>query len=251
MENKNLEQNSKNNNLRDYDKEPIILTNYDEVIATTMFLFSFIFGFILFLLFARFFENSSGVYDSVGSEIFFIIILFLSVVLAHRHYNVSKKREIYITNDFISFYDDAKLKRKISINEIDKFLFKPFFRKKSSGEFGLGDKIFFCVVLACVIYAYKFLFIFFIFCIFIGNIIFKFTLLFIINGSLRHFRIFPIVIIAEPQYPNHFLYAGTLVAGSYYFLYIYNNQIYYDIKNWFLTRKNINIDNIKKSYLPL
>lgn len=49
MENKNLEQNSKNNNLRDYDKEPIVIKDYHQIFNSVLSWFSAFIAFTILL----------------------------------------------------------------------------------------------------------------------------------------------------------------------------------------------------------
>jgi len=79
--------------------------------------------------------------------------------------------------------------------------------------------------------------------------LFKLCFYIFLNRNLKYFRLFPIIIIDEPLYPNCFLSSEAyILAGKYYYVYIFNEDQYKEIKTYFLDRKNIDIDEVKKYY---
>ena len=58
---------------------------------------------------------------------------------------------------------------------------------------------------------------------------------------------FPFIQIADKSFtaPGH----GILFSARYFLIYLYNDEIYKEVKKYFL-QKNINIDNLPIRYLP-
>ena len=62
---------------------------------------------------------------------------------------------------------------------------------------------------------------------------------------MKNFKIFSFIQVNKP-YSTMPMY-GTLLSARYYLVYLYNDEIYKEVKKYFL-QKNINIDNLPKSY---
>ncbi|MDA3050477.1 hypothetical protein OFO03_00960 [Campylobacter sp. JMF_02 ED1] len=101
MENKNLEQNSKNNNLRDYDKEPLIIKDYNQEVTNFWSLFVFI-----FVLIAIVFSKNK-----------MVILPFM--IWALKSQNQYKNAEFKFTNSTI-LHKSPKFIKEIGIARIEK-----------------------------------------------------------------------------------------------------------------------------------
>lgn len=77
------------------------------------------------------------------------------------------------------------------------------------------------------------------------NLALKFIFYIFLNKSFNGFRAFPFIQIAE-SCPTTSMY-GALLSARYYLIYLYNYEIYKEVKQYFL-QKNIDIDNLPKSY---
>ena len=82
---------------------------------------------------------------------------------------------------------------------------------------------------------------------YISNIIVKFVIYILINGNLNGFKIFPFIQIAEPHSDGYRYGAAAILHERYYMIYLFNNEIYEEVKKYFL-QQGINIDNLPKKY---
>lgn len=67
-----------------------------------------------------------------------------------------------------------------------------------------------------------------------------------LNKTLSGFRIFPILIIAEPINPKSEIGIWYVAKQKYYFIYFYNEQIYDEVRDYFLQNLGIDIDKTRK-----
>ncbi|MBO7476240.1 MAG: hypothetical protein J6T36_04870, partial [Campylobacter sp.] len=119
---------------------------------------------------------------------------------------------------------------------------KPFWcSDRENVKFGIT--IYFMITLV----AFKFVGLFFIFLCFFINIFLKVCFYLIIKKSLKDFTIFPAIIIDEAQ-RNGYSYKVGKLRGKFYMVCIFDKKDYLEIKQWFLDKKNINLDNIDKLY---
>lgn len=79
-----------------------------------------------------------------------------------------------------------------------------------------------------------------------ANIIFKALLYLHLNKTLFGFRVFPILIIAEPINPKLGTPSEFSNKQKYYFIYFYNKQIYDEVREYFLQNLGIDIDKTRK-----
>ena len=80
----------------------------------------------------------------------------------------------------------------------------------------------------------------------LANIIFKALLYLCLNKTLCGFRIFPILIVTKPIIDPK---SGTgiwLSNQKYYFIYFYNEQIYDEVRGYFLQNLGFDIDKTRK-----
>ena len=256
---------NKNKNLRDYDENPLIIKNYEILYQQLIFIcpliFSLVIAFNVFMIF------DSGALE-IKSIIFGIFLLSVFIILFFNN-DKSKNNLIYFKNDFIEFIDNRISKKTSDDNSLNKFICK------SVSEFGLENekinfdtKIVFYFLGAIFILNIivgsdsktamvgNILFILSFFLSFIlGNYLTKIILAFLLSKSGdRYISIYQAIIIDKPFFKDLNVLPKMFKIhqpARYYMIINFSKVEYMQIKEWFLTRKNINIDNIKKSYLPL
>ena len=239
---------NKNKNLRDYDESPIIVKNYEQFFTSTFLLTTCIVPFIPLMIYEMITEK----FVEPANVVIFIILIGVCIF----GYNFLYTKHILRDDNFIKFksqtiefYEYNELQRIVKIEEMDKFLSKPFWVSPVSKGFTIS-KIF------------KLLYLVFLIIGFIKPIIlliFSFTYLaecikkavfFRLNNNFSNFTPFPALCVADELRVEPYV-SHTIQFGRYYLVYVFSENDYKKLKSWFLTRKNINIDNIKKSYLPL
>lgn len=96
---------------------------------------------------------------------------------------------------------------------------------------------------------YRVVFVALFICFYIGILIVKILVFYKINGNLKGFTPFLNIVIDEPK-SSDIISAlnATIFNSEFYTIYIFNKNDYLEIKKYFLTRKNINIDKIRKEY---
>lgn len=238
-------------NKRDYDKEPIIIKDYSYFFGVSLEYFSIFVGATI-VIDILFFIMKEEI------EIWFLfapLIVPLALVLYDYYaYVVRDNYTLYFTNNSINYMLDGKLKRKIDINEIPNYLLKPFWKNKLDIEsilFILALVVF--IIFLWIVYATKplpresyYIIISWFLSKMFANIIFKALLYLCLNKTLCGFRIFPILIVAKPIIDPK---SGTgiwLSNQKYYFIYFYNEQIYDEVREYFLQNLGFDIDKTKK-----
>ena len=235
-----LPQNSK---ARDYDKEPIIIKNYEK-----FFVYSF-----LALLLPISTLHAFLIIDFINHEDIDIVqyfailfIILLSTVIISIFTIIHPRQEIKFTNKYIQFISDGLVEKRCEIDENDLSLNFSIGILASSYEIGKSEKIFlyFIAIFMCVTWwniffiAVSFTYLF--------EFLLNFILYLFINRNLKGFRALPFIRIARPSYGRWF--RNKPVYPRYYLVYLYNQKIYDEIKEYFLL-KNVNINNVKKDYL--
>ena len=245
--NPNLTNLSSNKFERDYDKEPLIIKSYERFISTNLELCSYLSSFMIAVyVYCRFDENIS---NDIGLDeiLMFVLFLFSYFLLSYYYCVIRHRYEIHFMNSSVNFYKDGELMRVSSNEDLEEIIEKPFWR--GSSKLASSDKIFWLAMFILWTISYGWYFILFLSMSRLLNIFFKLSFYIFLNGKLKYFRVFPIIIIDKPLYPNYFISSGAYIfAGKYYYVYIFNEDIYSEIRSYFLDRKNIDIDDIKKSY---
>ena len=254
-----------NPNFRDYDENPLIIKNYEILYQQLIFICPLIFSLVVAFNVLMIFD--SGAFE-IQSIIFGIFLLSVLIVLFFNN-DKSKNNLIYFKNDFIEFIDNGISKKTSDDSNLNKFICK------SVSEFGLeNEKINFDTKI--VFYFLGAIFILNIIvgsdskATMVGNILFilSFFISFVLGNYLtkiilafllskvgdRYISMYQAIIIDKPFFKDLNVLPKMFKIhqpARYYIIITFSKSEYMQIKNWFLTRKNINIDNIKKSYLPL
>ena len=126
MENTNFKNDifNKNKNLRDYDKEPIIIKNYEQAFQILSIIIPMIFAtYLTGLIVAIFDKNTTADDIYVLSAVFFTIAIFCILI----EYAGFKKSKSFIkfTNDCIGFYKNNQLDKNVDLYNLFKNIAKP------------------------------------------------------------------------------------------------------------------------------
>lgn len=226
----------KNSNVRNYDKDPIVIKNYEKFfVYAHLLVFLPVSGMPLF--FIRDIIDL-GYIDKVDYLTTSIAILLIAVI-TYNFTAIRNKREIRFTDQYIEFLDKGVVKRQCKV-EKDKLC-------KNFSTQNFRTSFFIVLVIFCV-GSLGFFFVFLL-CMYVANIFIKFVVYFCINKGIKGFKIFPFIKVDEPWHGGY-LYYSVVVSAHYYLIYLYSSEIYNEVKEYFL-QKNINIDYIKKDYTVL
>ena len=235
-----LQQNSK---ARDYDKEPIAIKNYEK-----FFVYSFLVLLLPISTLHAFLIIDFINHDDIDIVQYFAIlfIILLSMVIISVFTIIRPRQEIKFTNNYIEFISDGLVEKRCEIDENALSLNFSIGILASSYEIGKSEKIFlyFIAIFMCLTW-WNIFFIAVSFTYLFGFLL-NFILYLFINRNLKGFRILPFIRIARPSYGRWF--RNKPVYPRYYLVYLYNQKIYDEIKEYFLL-KNVNINNVKKDYL--
>ena len=226
----------KNSKARDYDKEPIIIKNYEKFfVYARLFIILPVSGLPLLLI--R--DIIDFGYISTYEYLLSCMALLLIAVITYIFTAIRNKREIRFTDQYIEFLDKGVVKRQCKVEE-------EVLRRNFSTE-NFCTSSFIVLVVLCV--GSLGLFLVALIFIYIINMLLKLIVYFYINRSLKGFKIFPFIKVDEPWHGGY-LYYSVVVSAHYYLIYLYSSQIYDEVREYFL-QKNINIDYIKKDYTVL
>ncbi|GKH60459.1 hypothetical protein [Campylobacter ureolyticus] len=244
LNNSQIPNNKTNSNKRDYDKEPLILKNYEDYFVTIFNLFfaSLFFSIALFFCITDF--NKQNLFFCIfiiSCEIFWLFFSYFFIF--------NKNSTIHLKNKTICFYKNDVLKFEYETKNIDKFICKSISIYEKDLNIDIGDKIFYTLIFLSAFYLAGYYLVLLIFFIYLSDLFFKLCIYLLTNK--KRFFYFPFLIINEPQYPNanKNLSGRYLLSMRHYFAYIDSVETYTQLKKYFLENLNINIDNIKKNYL--
>jgi len=238
-----LENQKQNNpNFRNYDENPLIIQSYEEFFVLTLLVSSFLFACIL-----------AGILNElrwreVPQELLWLSLIPMSyiIIVAIFQKFKFKNHKIKFTNSYIEFYDYGKLKRQCKILEDE--LARPFFTEctMKKSKFDILFNLFILLVIILTFLSAGILeTMYFLISFYLANLILKFLFYIFASKSLKNFKIFPFIQVDKPHHTVPMY--GALLSARYYLIYLYNDEIYKEVKKYFL-QKNINIDNLPKSY---
>lgn len=219
---------------RDYDKDPLVITDYSNFIDFTLCGASFFCAMSLFLFAINYFDNRSNSFFTCFSP---VLIALTFTLLTYVFSMVVYRREIKFTNRYIEFIRKGKVERRYYVTK-DHNMIRPFFVGDNKGS-DLGDKAFIFVCLAGMTFIFNGSILLLGLAYYLSNLAIKFLLYLILNGSFWGFTAFP------------FIKLGTKYLGfrarRYFLIYFYGEKIYDEVGEYFL-QKDIYIDEIEKSY---
>ena len=232
-----------NSKARDYDKEPIVIKNYEK-----FFVYSFLVLLLPISTLHAFLIINFINHDNIDIVQYFaiLLIILLSTVIISIFTIIRPRQEIKFTNKYIQFISDGLIEKRCEIDENDLSLNFSIGILASLYEIGKSEKIFlyFIAIFMCV--TWWNIFFIAVFFTYLFGFLLNFILYLFINRNLKGFRALPFIRIARPSYGRWF--RNKPVYPRYYLVYIYNQNIYDEIKEYFL-RKSVNINNVKKDYL--
>lgn len=246
--NKNLDENSNlNTNKRDYDKDPLVLKSYSRLFSSIANGSTFYLSLYLFSILATFIrdKNFEEPFAYIYTSILMALILILGNFLKYHLTCIKEKTFIVFKNSKIEYLTNGKLKFFVGL---EKVLIQG---KSLTGSFTSFQPIwliFFCSIFFICIYMLPSFIIFPLFLL-LGHIIYKVVWWLVINKSLKNFRLFNCinVLICE-FYDNKAGMNFFMFEDKYGLIHTFNEKDYSDLREYFLTTKNINIDYIQKSY---
>lgn len=237
-----LENQKQNNpNFRDYDENPLIIQSYEEFFVLTLLVSSFLFACILAGML------NELCWREVPRELLWLSLIpmgYIIIVAIFQKFKF-KNHKIKFTNRCIEFYDYGKLKRQCKILEDE--LARPFFTQCTMKK-SIPDIFFDLFMILLIILSFLssgILEMYFLISFYLANLILKFLFYIFTSKSLKNFKIFPFIQVNKPHHTVPMY--GALLSARYYLVYLYNDEIYKEVKKYFL-QKNINIDNLPKSY---
>jgi len=228
---------------RDYDKDPIAIKNYEK-----FFVYSF-----LVLLLPISTLHAFLIIDFINHEDIDIVqyfailfIILLSTVIISIFTAIRPRQEIKFTNKYIQFISDGLVEKRCEIDENALSLNFSIGILASSYEIGKSGKIFlyFIAIFMCV--TWWNIFFIAVFFTYLFGFLLNFILYLFVNRNLKGFKALPFIRIARPSYSRWF--RNKPIYPRYYLVYLYNQKIYDEIREYFL-RKSVNINNVKKDYL--
>ena len=235
-----LQQNSK---ARDYDKEPIAIKNYEKFfVYSSLVLLLPISTLHAFLIID--FINHEDIDIVQYFAILFIILL--STVIIFIFTVIRPRQKIKFTNNYIEFISDDLVEKCCEIDENALSLNFSIGILASSYETGKSEKIFLCFIAIFICVTWWNIFFIAVFFTYLFGFLLNFILYLFINRNLKGFRILPFIRIARPSYGRWF--RNKPIYPRCYLVYLYNQKIYDEIKEYFL-QKSVNINNVKKDYL--
>lgn len=227
-------------NKRDYDKEPLIIQSYEEFFVLIMFMVSLILSLIISCFCKDLYKGSVIDFDGYIAALFLLIGYIFVVTICQKQYFSNHK--IKFCNKYIEFYDYGKLKKQSKI--VASELILPFSTNYSkNSNFDIADIIIYSSLVVLIIISKGFVF-FIVISFYFSNLFIKFFIYLFINKRVNGFKIFPFIQIYKLTF---LLSYNNSFAKRYYLIYLYNYKIYKEVKKYFL-QKNIDIDNLPKSY---
>ena len=230
----NLTNSGSNKFARDYDKDPLIITDYSNFIAFTFCVASFLCAASLYVFAINYFEGRDDSFFACFSP---VLMALAFTLLTYIFSMVLYRSEIKFTNRYIEFIQKGKVEKRYCITK-NHDMIRPFFVGDNKG-LDLGDKAFIFIIFIGMTLISKSLFLLFALAYYLSNLAIKFLLYLILNGSFWGFTAFP------------FIKLGTKYLGfrarRHFLIYFYNEKIYDEVGEYFL-QKDINIDEIEKSY---
>ncbi|WP_122862664.1 hypothetical protein [Campylobacter showae] len=247
FQNSNLANSDSDKFARDYDKEPIILKNYERFFVANLLPFC-IFATVVIMLGLDYFWPE---FDKTPRQIlvnniilgYFIVQGLLYIIISYYVCVIKNRFEVKFTSNFICFYKNDKIERKLASCDLN--LSKSFWLMPSSRIIEIIF-ILMCILVLCIGLWY------FIVIPIALNILFKLFFYIVFCGRLKGFSIFSAIVINSlPQSDQQLQYSGYLaglVANKNYLLYIIDKKAYIEVKEYFEQKSNIEIDEIKKYY---
>jgi len=249
LQNPNLTNPGSGKFLRDYDKEPIILKNYEEAYQVLLSISPFIIGAIVTL----FVCDNNNYADDIGIVTGCIyMLLFILFFALGEFYRYKKERPVLkIKNSSIEFYEKGKRVFVSKCDDLRKFIYKPFFTISKKPRnwlfwFAIAPMAFYLIyIFTLSSYVTRLALCFAVFNL-LGIFLTKFFFCLILGGKNAKFSSFLVICIDEPHNkPGSF---WGVPHGNYFTITIVDKDTYREVKGYFLSKHGVNIDEIDKVY---
>ena len=237
---------------RDYDKDPIIVKNYERLLISTItFLYApmILGGYILSIWDLIFSKHHISMME-IGSSIIFGIFIAIALRLIYSCCVSNNNRKIYFMNNSIDFYNNGELERRMNNLHLNDVIGRPFWGYCNDDKV---RRFIYNIIIIFSIAALSFLssqiLLLFIFSI-LSAIFLKIFFHFLIVGNFKNFSFFSAIVVDYPHYEReNTYYLSSILSAKNYLICIYDVERLNEIKEWFLIRKHIDIDKIEKYYL--
>ena len=253
-----ISNNKTNSNKRDYDEEPLIIKSYETFFVGYLHYIPLLLAPIAYFIIYNENPLNEPYYQTSDREnqvfilfmiVFVFILIIFGIILFYK--NIIKiNHQVYFKQNFIYFYENGKPKSCVDDLNIKNLIVKPiwsyYITKKNIFE-----------NIACIL-PFSFLFILdftagaitlIFLCFYI--LFFKVIAQIIFGKNLRDFKFFNTICVAEPIIPKGYITGGRILAQRYYLIYYFDKKTYDEIKTYFLDRKRIDIDKVRKDYFIL
>ena len=237
---------------RDYDKEPIIVKNYERLLISTItFLYApmILGGYILSIWDLIFSKHHISMME-IGSSVIFGIFIAIALRLIYSCCISNNNRKIYFMNNSIDFYNNGELERRTNNLHLNDVIGRPFWGYCNDDKirrFIYNIIIIFSI--AALLFLSSQILLFFIFSI-LSAIFLKIFFHFLIVGNFKNFSFFSAIVVDYPYYEQeNTYYLSSILSAKNYLVCVYGAERLNEIKEWFLIRKHIDIDKIEKYYL--
>lgn len=164
LNNSQISDNKTNLNKRDYDKEPIVLNNYEMIFAMLCDILSLIFALIIVIFFYAIFKGEIS--EILFTVNFIVIVAFVFICIEFIEYQKNKPK-ILLKNTSIEFYEKSKRVHTVKTQNIGKIICKLSFNYSSENKNYRNLIIASIIVFATVIAIFGDLFIFLLYLIFL------------------------------------------------------------------------------------
>lgn len=121
LNNSQISDNKTNLNKRDYDKEPIVLNNYEMIFAMLCDILSLIFALIIVIFFYAIFKGEIS--EILFTVNFIVIVAFVFICIEFIEYQKNKPK-ILLKNTSIEFYEKSKRVHTVKTQNIGKIICK-------------------------------------------------------------------------------------------------------------------------------
>jgi len=116
----NLTNPGSNKFTRDYDKEPIIVKNYEDFFVETLFFMPLAFSIIVTIFIMGWVEDKS--IDNILSFVIALACIACWMIINYFFYVIKKKDTVHFMNDSVKFYESGILRHTSSLKNLDELI---------------------------------------------------------------------------------------------------------------------------------
>lgn len=233
---------------RDYDKEPIVIKNYEEAYQVLLKMVPFLIGLVVAIDISADWEYNSAI-EIIAGHIFVLFVILFFVLTEFISYK-KKNPVIKMKNTCIEFYVNNKVIYVWRNDNLENLIYKPFFINSQKPRNLLFWVAILFITFNSIILSPNIMYILLCFIVFqlIGNLLIKLLFCLILgkDGDIR-FSFFPVLNIDIPHHVKGSFWGVSF--GSYYMLTLFNKITYFETRKYFLAKYNIDINNVDKIYI--